>query len=741
MEDIFTSCSLHLISSAKRDDSIVIGSAIDISNNVNIIRGRRMKEKNEEYHYSTAYYHDGSQKRATVVVPVVLKFENSLDRDRMISSGIVQPNPSHLSITEEKELQSIGDENDDSATDILNTRDRTLWHSSIDTIGFLPEDELESDKELQLKFECISNLMTNNHTNPVNAADIVVEGVQVISTHLVDSHDQDGKTEEEDIYGIRFDVEITLQVSTKHHENKKDCNDGTSTTPLNTQTVALEIRSILECVYKTQKDTTTTTSYPSFLSPRDNTTNDHSKPIDDLYLGMQALDFATEAISPDQVRTIRLEETQQRKQQPVLSYFSQTKTYILPPLSSQNEVNESSDNIAPPTLIVDLIPALFVTVKEVSGGALANGVTLVSIGIYHSNLHSDVISITNISLHPGHSRICDIGTISLSNTEKVSDRMTTTSSTTMTSYSSNDNNNTTNRTDGIKGGEHSVINMTKNVKWKYIPGTAPTFPLVLKPEEAFATVIEIHANEVMAQRTFISPICVRAIVSHKDLSNIKPSCFDEAISRESEASDSLQDEHGGDLSHVIVTADVKWSSCAITDGPTDAFHINLEVGDSTCEVGEQFKVTLKLTNLSLGVRDLMLIMTQNECKDEEKDNDAKVEDTFGDTSLQLTSQSTTRKTTNDAVVYEVNNYSFSALGVGESDDGTFRHSQDHDLLAIDEALLLGEVQSQMSLEAEMRFVALRDGMLNVPDFKLYDRIHEKWYNCPHNLKIVAMKKQ
>lgn len=265
----------------------------------------------------------------------------------------------------------------------------------------------------------------------------------------------------------------------------------------------------------------------------------------------------------------------------------------------------------------------------------------------------------------------------------------------------------------------------------------------------------------MVQRTFISPISLHAVVSHKDLSNIKPSCFNEAISRESEASDSLRDEHRGDMSHVIVTADVKWSTCAITDGPTDAFHINLEVDDSTCEVGEQFTVSLKITNLSLGVRDLMLIMTQTECKDEGKDNDTNVEDTLGDTSLkkpsssigslpeskkQLSSQSTTssnnqRKTTNDAVVYEVNNYSFSAGGVGESDDGTIRHSQDHDLLTIDEALLLGEVQSQMSIEAEMRFVALRDGMLNVPDFKLYDRIHEKWYNCPHNLKIVAMKKQ
>ena len=164
--------------------------------------------------------------------------------------------------------------------------------------------------------------------------------------------------------------------------------------------------------------------------------------------------------------------------------------------------------------------------------------------------------------------------------------------------SSNDDNNTSNGTDGIKGGDHSVINMTKNVRWKYVPGTAPTFPLVLKPNEAFATVIEIHASEVMVQRTFISPISLHAVVSHKDLSNIKPSCFNEAISRESEASDSLRDEHRGDMSHVIVTADVKWSTCAITDGPTDAFHINLEVDDSTCQVGEQFTVSLKITNLS-----------------------------------------------------------------------------------------------------------------------------------------------
>jgi hypothetical protein len=147
-------------------------------------------------------------------------------------------------------------------------------------------------------------------------------------------------------------------------------------------------------------------------------------------------------------------------------------------------------------------------------------------------------------------------------------------------------------------------------------------------------------------------------------------------------------------------------------------------------------------------------MAKDEC-------DANVEDKHGDSSLeestiskgtltesqiQFMSQSVTsinkeRTAVNVAVVYEVNNYTFGAWGLGENDDGTIRHSRDHDLLAVDAALLLGEVRGQMSVEAELRFIALRDGMLNVPNFKLYDRIHEKWYDCPHNLKIVAMKRQ
>ena len=56
---------------------------------------------------------------------------------------------------------------------------------------------------------------------------------------------------------------------------------------------------------------------------------------------------------------------------------------------------------------------------------------------------------------------------------------------------------------------------------------------------------------------------------------------------------------------------------------------------------------------------------------------------------------------------------------------------------MDAALLLGEVKGQHSIEAELRFVPLREGTLDVPNLKLYDKRGMKWYNCVHTLKIVA----
>ena len=92
---------------------------------------------------------------------------------------------------------------------------------------------------------------------------------------------------------------------------------------------------------------------------------------------------------------------------------------------------------------------------------------------------------------------------------------------------------------------------------------------------------------------------------------------------------------------------------------------------------------------------------------------------------------------NSAVVSEINGYTFGVWGISGQDDGTVRLNRDHELLAVDGALLLGELLGQHAIDAELRFVPLREGRLKVPNWKLYDKATGKWYTCVHNLCVVA----
>jgi hypothetical protein len=116
-------------------------------------------------------------------------------------------------------------------------------------------------------------------------------------------------------------------------------------------------------------------------------------------------------------------------------------------------------------------------------------------------------------------------------------------------------------------------------------------------------------------------------------------------------------------------------------------------------------------NLGEKTRDLMLVMAK-ESEDEDETS-----------------------TIDAPSVAEVNGYTFGVWGLSE--DGTVGHKRDNELLAVDSALLLGEVKSQHSVDTQIRFVPLREGTLRIPDFKLYDRKEGQWYNCPHKLRIVT----
>ena len=244
----------------------------------------------------------------------------------------------------------------------------------------------------------------------------------------------------------------------------------------------------------------------------------------------------------------------------------------------------------------------------------------------------------------------------------------------------------------MPGGGRAVTDMSKYVQWGYAPRTEPQLPLTLQPYEAYSTVITVNAGHDLRSRTFASPISVTAVVGKQD-EDRRP--------------------------QVVAAADAHWTTGRIAVEPTDAFRIDMSLEEKSCNVGDPVVVSVRVLNLSGDTRDLMLLMA----KDDEK------------------SVETEASGPDAAVVSKVNGYTFGVWGLSGDEDGTTLKSSDHELLALDAALLLGEVKGQHSVDVELRFVPLREGTLEVPNFMLYDRAEGEWYSCDHKLRIVAAAKK
>lgn len=391
---------------------------------------------------------------------------------------------------------------------------------------------------------------------------------------------------------------------------------------------------------------------------------------------------------------------------------------------------------APPLRIrAKLIPPLRLSVREVCGARAASGSTLVEITVEHSSeWHDEPVTLTGIAFHPGQSRLwTGIGESrsgDASNSHPATDDEYPESALPMAALRPA-------KGKSMRGGELSVMDMSRRVRWGFAAGTAPELPLVLGPHEALATVIQIDAGEDVRSRAFWSPISANAVVG------------------------------GGE--RVMVATDARWTTSRVAVENSDAFRVDMSLrgGLSTvCRVGAPLVVSLRVLNLSMEPRDLMLLMA----KDGEGRNNGGLQweqrplrgqrirtrrgsfyaNVMGGTMLHNRAHLLEERMNgappkenhsfNTAVVSEVNGYTFGVWGLSGDDDGTTRHHRDHELLAVDAALLLGEVKGQHSIEAELRFVPLREGTLNVPNLKIYDKRGGRWYNCVHTLKIVAAAK-
>ncbi len=702
-EDIFCSGKVSILPSNTSEHNLEQGDGEAPASSI------VQNEASDRLLYSTcAYYRDGTSNRSKVVVPVLISFQNIFDRKNILKSGAIQPMPSEYD--EEKEDSSLDVQEGQDGSDEYS-EEGNVWDAELDLIGET-QDEKKDIGSYELTFQCttctsVTEQEKNNSDVSAQGSKAVVESVKILSTSLVNNDSCEN--------GIRFDVEIAIQSTPQSGSSFNEEKEGRKESDLENMLetdlskIQLEIRSVLVHSPVGQNEDMMEYSLRSMERSIESADPNPSK-ADDISLALQALNMGLEYENPyasiDGMKTS--------------SYFSDALTYFLPPTSKPA-----------PRLDLTIMPALVISVREVNAPQSNTGITLVSLIMYHSNLHNENVNVTSIALHPGHSRLAHDMTYRI------------------------DDGNANANGKAMQGGENAVINMTKNVRWGYASGTAPSLPLLLKPQEAFATVIQINANEVMMERAFLSPICVRAAVGDK----IENADVNIATSAHAVA-DTFRDKNGRNTSMVMVSTDARWTTSPVAVGLTDAFRVTVSVQDTICSVGAQVVVHLKVANLSSDPRDLMLIMAKD---DEEEDvgvsgdkningmglaggDPRSMASSLGMSSASAkntvsSSQTDRVNSVNNAVVYEVSGYTFGCWGLSGNDNGTVPYTRDRHLLAVDAALLLGEVKGQLSVEAELRFVPLREGTLSIPNFKLYDKIQAKWYDCFHTLKIISTAKQ
>ena len=225
--------------------------------------------------------------------------------------------------------------------------------------------------------------------------------------------------------------------------------------------------------------------------------------------------------------------------------------------------------------------------------------------------------------------------------------------------------------------------MSHSVMWGYAPYSDPKLPLTLLPNEAYSVIMTVDAREDSQSRRCYCPLSISATVGKQD------------------------------SYHIVAATDAYWTTSRAAIEPADSFLIDLSLGDGAdesneqCVVGSPLTVNVEITNLSSEPRQLMLV-------------------------LDSASESSTRKSTGPSnrwgLVTEVEGYKF---GVGGPDD------RDQELFVIDAALLLGELKGQSSTRARLRAIPLREGSLNIPNFKLVDNRTGRRYSCIHKLQVVV----
>jgi hypothetical protein len=223
-----------------------------------------------------------------------------------------------------------------------------------------------------------------------------------------------------------------------------------------------------------------------------------------------------------------------------------------------------------------------------------------------------------------------------------------------------------------------VLDTTKLVQWGYSLRSDPNLPVTLNSHEAFSTVLTVEASQDSQCRTYVCPVSVTAVLGRKE------------------------DTH---RYQVIADADAEWttSKAATSDG----FHLDLSLGERVCRVGAPMTVQIKVRNLSMDTKDLMLLV----------DNDKE--------SMENPSTNGGHKK-----VEEKDQFGVEGLSVVDKNSPS-------ELISLDVAYLLGVLEGQATADASLRFIPLREGSITIPNLQIVDRKSGRKYVCFHKLRATV----
>jgi hypothetical protein len=663
------------------DTGTVATSTESITTTTTVVR------RNPKGQWSTTALYTDSLGRARVQVPLQLVFASPAILNAFLVENCIQPIPSEVKV-------DGSDVGGDPVVPPLPPPQPSVTTTTTTTTTSIPQQQQQQQPLLKKSIALEAKVNLTFGTG--HAITSRVERVTILSTQQL--HTATTEHTHHNTSSILFHTEIIVQVS-----NVDDDDDTAVTTTTTTAAAAVG-----NGARSRRMDSTTATETAKSMVKLN---LEITATFTEMKLPSSSSDNDDATLSTIIDTTSTTTTATMLRKQELASLFSRGGRYGSQRHHPAAAVVVVTRSLSPVSLHVALQHAMTIQVRSLPGPIM--GQTYIAIQMAHSNSHVHPVTITNIALHPGVSTII----------------------TTRLPLNVPPENANTTATTAAAAIPMDTLDMNHSVQWGLVTDNVQQqqqqLPLVIQPHEAYSMILSVVAQNNNNNDTscwwgsyYSCPLTVSARIMDPNNS----------LSRTM-----VVDGGGGTdtgTAIVLTTTHVDYTTgCTVTE-PSDAFRIQMTlvpakeriivdddqhhpttttttttVDDTSISytVGALMTVQLDISNLSSEARHLML-------------------------QLDHCSRTSTSTTTGRWTV------------VSERDDGyqfrvksgpTDYDDEERNVVAIDSALVIGELKGFSSTQAKLRMVPLQKGTLTIPHFKLVDYRTGKRYQCIHQLQAVV----